>query len=204
MTRRGLMFRICLALTIYAVAIAVGCDLRFRYPKREDLHYVLYKDLVPLVVAIPAVWLAYCFQRRASTLQQLRAAWAEVVTASQGAIRYTHLSRPPLEAHRAILEGLDGAIEATRGLFRPGRAGPTSSLAAIRDELEALGSGDSVTTLRAEASRSAILAHWDVASGRLLQEFDRVPSIAPRTARHRPYDAGDDSRARLTALLVDR
>ena len=197
MTRRGLLFRICLALAVYAVAIAIGCDLRFRYPKREDLHYVLFKDLVPLVVAIPAAWLAYCFQRRASYLQQLRGAWVVASAAARGAIRYTQAARPSPEAHRAIIDDLDGAIEGLRGLFRPGRPSPASSLSAILEEIEALGSGESVTPSTSEAARSAVLAHWDLASGRLLHEFDRVHSMNPGSPATR--EVGREVRARLTA-----
>jgi hypothetical protein len=190
MTRRGLLFRICVALAVYAVAIAIGCDLRFRYPKREDLHYILFKDLVPLVVAIPAAWLAYCFQRRASYLQQLRAAWVDASAAARGAIRYTHASRPMIEEHRAVLDDLGGAIEGLRGLFRPGRPSPTSSLSSILDKVEALGSGDSFEASKAEASRSAILEHWELASGRLLHEFDRVPAMNLKPSRPRPIERG--------------
>jgi hypothetical protein len=185
MTRRGLLFRICLALAVYAIAIAIGCDLRFRYPKREDLHYVLFKDLLPLVVAIPAAWLAYCFQRRASYLQQLRAAWVDASAAARGAIRHTHASRPTIEEHRAVLDDLGGAIEGLRGLFRPGRPSPASSLSAILDEIEVLGSGESFTPSKAEAAREAILEHWDLASGRLLHEFDRVPALSHKPGRPR-------------------
>jgi hypothetical protein len=198
------MFRICLAVAIYAFAIGIGCDLRFRYPNREDMHYVLFRDLVPLLVAIPAAWLAYCFQRRASYLQQLRAVWVDVSSAAQGAIRYTHASRPTLEAQRAILESLGGAIEAVRGLFRPGRASPASSLATIRDEIEALGSCESVTALKSEAARSAILAHWYAASTRLLHEFDRIPASSTRPLTLPPVGSPGLVWSRLTARLTGR
>ena len=183
MTRHGLLFRICVALAVYAVAIAIGFDLRFRYPKREDLHYVLFKDLVPLVVAIPALWLAYCIQRRASYLQQLRAIWVETSAAARGVIRYTHLARTTSADHRAILDDLETAVEGVRCLFRPGRPSPASGLLAIIGEIERLGSGESVTMARSEVSRSAILDHWERTSNWLLHEFDRVPALRHGAAR---------------------
>jgi hypothetical protein len=215
MTRRGLMLRISLAVVIYAVAIGVGCDLRFRFPKREDLHYVLYKDLVPLIVAIPAAWLAYCFQRRASYLQQLRAAWEEAVGAIRGAILYTHKARPSAEDRGAVLADLGAAIDQLRGLFRGAKASPFASMEAIRAEIEALGTVEEVTAARAEAARSAIQEFWEVASGRLLLEFDRVSladrAVAPSTGRPSPkgrvaraVGGPTEARSQLTTHLAGR
>jgi hypothetical protein len=180
MTRRGLMIRIFLAVVIYAVAIGVGCDIRFRYPKREDLHYVLYKDLIPLIVAIPAAWLAYCFQRRGSYLQQLRAAWNVAVAGAQGAIRYTSRTHPSSDDHGSVLADLGAAIDGVRGLSRNPDSIPIASLEAIRSLIEALGVDSQATPAQAEAARLAIQHHWEIASGRLLIEFDRA-RLSPRS-----------------------
>src|SRR6185437_17177172 len=104
------------------------------------LHYVLFRDLVPLIVAIPAAWLAYCFQRRMSYLQQLRAAWLGAVNSAQGAIRYTHMVRPSPDDQGAVLAGLGAAIDGAWGVSRGRKSIPIASLEAIRDAIEALGS----------------------------------------------------------------
>jgi hypothetical protein len=206
MTRRGLMIRITLVVFIYALAIGLGCDLRFRYPKREDLHYVLYKDLVPLIVAIPAAWLAYCFQRRASYLQQLRTAWVDAVASVQGAIQLTCENRPSSHAKGAVLASLGASIDGLRGLSRGGKSSAIVALETIRELVEAIGSDEIATPSKFAAARTAIQATWDVASEGLLVEFDRVHVRASKPERTPALRSVGPTkvRSRLTTPLTAR
>jgi hypothetical protein len=61
----------------------VGIGLRYWHPSEHDIVYATFKDLIPFVIAIPAAWLAFCFQRRASYIQQLRAFWSDLVEVVQ-------------------------------------------------------------------------------------------------------------------------
>ncbi len=195
------MIRIALAVAIYAAAIGAGGCLRFLFPKREDLPYVLFRDMVPLIVALPATWLAYCFQRRQSYLHQLRAAWSDAIGAVQAAIRYTDDPRPTRRGRDAVLAGLGAAMDGVQGVFRSRRGvrvDPSGSLRLIRDEVEALGRGGTIAPEEARAARSAIEAHWTEARGRMAIEFDRAlpaaklrPSPAPirGAGPHRPRAA---------------
>ncbi len=176
------MIRTSLVVAIYAIAIGVGCDLRFRFPNREDMHYVLFRDLVPLVIAIPAAWLAYSIQRRQGFLRQLGAASAEASLAAQAAIRHTRKARPTRDETAVVLAELGVAIDGARGVFRGlGReAMPFGDLEAIRDEVAALGFEDDWDPSRADAARPAIEARWDQARGLLFEEFDRTAPAPPR------------------------
>jgi hypothetical protein len=195
MTRRGLKIRTLLVLVLYGIAVGIGCDLRFRYPNREDMHYVLFRDLVPLVVAIPAAWLAYGLQRRLSYLHQLRAVSARAVDAVQVAIRHTRKARPTADEAGAVLADLDAAIEGTRSLFlavgdRAGRAPDLAeALESIRAEVEALGSDGVWEPSKAEAARPAIEARWNQARESLFQDFDRVVPNSPRRSASGPAPA---------------
>jgi hypothetical protein len=72
--------------------------VRIQFPDRPDGRanpvYATYKDLLPLLIAIPAAWLGYCFQRRTSYLAALRTLWENLIPAVQQAIHYTHLAQP--------------------------------------------------------------------------------------------------------------
>ena len=71
MTRRALMRWVLFAILVY---LSYGALLTwFKFVDRFDELYVLLKDGAIFVSALPAAWLAACFQRRTSFLEQLRA-----------------------------------------------------------------------------------------------------------------------------------
>src|SRR5262245_38460041 len=106
MTRRSLNRWIWLTIGVYLTVIAIGVMLRTLLPEKGDVVYATFKDLVPLAVAIPAAWLAYCFQRRSSYMQQLRILWSKLTLAIHDAIQYTHLTHPTQDQYAAVMKSL--------------------------------------------------------------------------------------------------
>ncbi len=50
--------------TDYLIALVIGIALKMHYPEKNAAVYSAFKDLPPLIIAIPAAWLGYCLQRR--------------------------------------------------------------------------------------------------------------------------------------------
>jgi hypothetical protein len=85
---------------------------------REHPHaYGLYKDLIPLALAVPIALLSWSFQRRMSYLQALRDFWQRLIPAVQGAIQYTYLSNPGQADFARTLEHLATVMDLARGVF---------------------------------------------------------------------------------------
>jgi hypothetical protein len=155
------------AINIYFIAILLGVVLRLCDSGPEWLIYSTYKDLIPLVIAIPAAYLAFSFQRRGSYIQALRAYWSLLVRAVQGAYSYTNQPQPSFDQYSKILTDLSVVIDEARGIFEnlPVRGKPVGwypfePIKEIHQDLQSLGYGESVTAeklVRAE----------------LLREFDR-------------------------------
>jgi hypothetical protein len=184
MTKQQLQ-RITLAVIgIYLMAIILGIILRLCDSGPEWLLYSTYKDLIPLVIAIPAAYLAYSFQRRGSYVQALRAYWSLLVRAVQGAYSYTNQSQPSFDEYSQVLTDLSVVIDEARGIFEnlPVRGKPVGwypfePIKEIRRDLYNLGYGEAVTAEKLDALRSRIDRRWKLVRKELLREFDRdVPT----------------------------
>jgi hypothetical protein len=184
MTKQQLQ-RITLAVIgIYLMAIILGIILRLCDSGPEWLLYSTYKDLIPLVIAIPAAYLAYSFQRRGSYVQALRAYWSLLVRAVQGAYSYTNQSQPSFDQYSKVLTDLSVVIDEARGIFEnlPVRGKPVGwypfePIKEIRRDLYNLGYGEAVTAEKLDALRSRIDRRWKLVRKELLREFDRdVPT----------------------------
>jgi hypothetical protein len=180
MTKRTLLRAVVVTTTFYLVAIVVGVALRIQYPTKESLPYNTYKDLIPLLFAVPAAWLGFCFQRRSSYLQQLRALWPKIVEAVQMAIQYTHLTAPDLKEYSAVLLKLSIAIDEVRALFRNlnetddgGGLYPFEPLKATHQVISVLGFGTNFDAVRAESARRGVVDLWKRLQPVFLHEFDR-------------------------------
>src|SRR4029079_5856379 len=111
------------------LALIAGIAIRFKFPPdkgKESIEYAAFKDLIPLVIAIPAAYLAFCFQRRNSYLQALRSLWSNMVGAVQAARTYTYTPEPSRELYSETLGKLGMVIEEVRGVFKniPAKGSP--------------------------------------------------------------------------------
>jgi hypothetical protein len=166
--------------------IAAGIGLRNRFPAKDDPVYGTYKDLVPFGIAIPAAWLGYAFQRRASYLQALRGVFQEIVQAVNAAVEYTRWDAVRSEADfRKTMEQLSTAIDTLRGVFEnvpqkeyPLGLYPYESLKDIRSIVGWLGYGERWRTEK-DRAHECIAKLWVVMHSALLNEFDRAVPIVP-------------------------
>jgi|SRR5271157_143353 len=187
MTRKCLLAWVWITIAVYAAVIAGGLVLKALHPGKDDPVYSVYKDLLPLMVAIPAAWLAYCFHRRMSYLQALRSLWNDLVKAGKQAVEYTRWDTPRSEEDfRGTILELTKAIDSLRGVFRNvPRAGapqglyPYENLKDILKVIGWLGYGDRYTKDRANLAHDCIFRLWAEMHYALLQEFDTEVPVLP-------------------------
>jgi hypothetical protein len=186
MTRRQLLSWVYTVIVIYLIAIAAGMLIRLLRPREGDLTYSTYKDLLPFMIAIPAAWLGYCFQRRSSYLQALRTLYVELVCAVNKAIEHTRWRTSPSEDDfRETIELLSIAIDSVRGVFKnvPSRNYPLGlypyeNLKEIRRIIGWLGFEEQWSKEK-DSAHECIVKLWVEMHSALLQEFDTAIPILP-------------------------
>lgn len=184
MTRRRLFHVTLAVMAVYTVALLAGVLLRVYDRPPDWLIYETYKDLLPLVIAIPAAYLAFAFQRRGAYAEALREYWSSLVRTIRGACAYTRLAAPTEEQYLGVLRELSIAIDEARGVFKnlpvPGRPDgwyPFEPVKEIHDDLRDVGFGPAVTPEQLAALRGRIEARWKLVRDEMLREFDRdVPT----------------------------
>lgn len=180
MTRAQLRWAVIGVIFVYAGTIVVGILWRQPLSQPASQKYGLYKDLMPLVIAIPAAYLAFAFQRRNSYLQALRSVWSKLADAIASAITYTNIDAPTEQRYVEVLTKLGAAIEEIRGVFRNIRSlgwakglYPFEPIKQIYLEFRELGFGADATPARRGEVRARIDDMWKQSRLRLLAEFDR-------------------------------
>ena len=199
MTRKRLARVTRTVAAVYAGAIVVGVILRVVGRGAGAPAYQTYRDLIPLIIALPAAFLAQAFQRRAAYVQGLRAVWSEMVGAIAAAMTYTDVPAPSKESYADVLRRLSTAIEAVRGFYSNVPSGVSSSgwfpfepVKQIRDQIRTLGFGDEATAERRADAQEQIYAMWKRARERFLAELEvEVPThhhaaYAPSAAESAP------------------
>jgi hypothetical protein len=177
MTRRQLARCTGVVTIAYLSVIAVAFVLHARSPAL----YLVLRDFIPVIVAAPAAWLAWAFQRRLSYLHALRMVWSDAIASVQGALRYTETRSPSRQLHTRTLSDLVATIEQVRGLFknveeRDGAGGMYSfeQLKVIHGAVLDLGHGAQASAARRREARLQIIESWKQVRARLLLEFDRA------------------------------
>jgi hypothetical protein len=180
MTRSHLRWVLVIVIALYANAIGVGVALRRPFDKPRSTNYDTYKDLLPLVIAIPAAYLAFAFQRRNSYLQALRGLWSKIVSAIADALVYADTTTPTEEQFLEVRRGLSIAMEEVRGVFKnipvagePDGAYPFEPVREVYKEIGKLGFGADATPARRAAVREEVYRLWKVSRSQMLAEFDR-------------------------------
>ncbi|KIG11208.1 hypothetical protein BurMR1_1868 [Burkholderia sp. MR1] len=181
MNKRAFRRNVFWVIGVYAIALAVGIVLRLHDPSNKDAPaYATFKDLLPLIIAIPAAWLGYCFQRRQSYLKDVRDLWSKLAISVQDAIQYTHLTAPEQLDYAKVMKGLSVVTEEVRAVFAnvgeaERRIGlfPFEGIKDIHDEVSRLGFGEVFTVERAREARQKIVAHWKELRWHYLTELER-------------------------------
>jgi len=152
MTKKKLQRLTLATMGIYVAAIVIGVILRFVDSEPGWIIYSTYKDLIPLVIAIPAAYLAFSFQRRSAYVQALRAYWSLLVRAVQGAYSYSLAENPSFALYSKTLTDLRVAIDEARGIFEdlPATGKPTGwypfePIKEIHHDIRDIGYGETVT-----------------------------------------------------------
>jgi len=180
MTRKQLRRATFMVIGIYALAFGVGLTLRLVGPPTPTPYYETFKDLIPLILAIPAAYLGYCFQQRGSYLHSLRSLWSQLVIAVNSAIQYTYLVSPTQEQYGKILTDLSIVTDELRGVYKnigenPKNVGiyPYEPIKDIHKAISGLGFRNLDEKSRITARRQ-VVGHWKSIRPNFLDEFDRA------------------------------
>ena len=166
----------------YLVAILFAIYLYKTGPKdlKENYNYTVFKDLIPLVVALPIAYLGYCFQRRISFLQSLKQSWSHLNKAVHSAIQYTHKTLPTQVEYGNTLNELEEAIDELRGVYK--NAEETNdqigfytfeSLKTIHEEISKLGFDKTFKLDQTKKTRDTIVENWKTLRKTFLRELNR-------------------------------
>jgi hypothetical protein len=172
---------VLLVIGVYGVAIAVGIGFKLLDPTNKDAPvYTTFKDMVPLIIAIPAAWLGYCFQRRQAYLKDVRELWSKLVMAVQDSVQYTHLRAPEQADYARVLKSLSITTEELRAVFvnvgeAEGKAGlfPFESIKDIHGKISALGFAGQFRGEEAAKARGEIVDLWKRLRSHFLSELER-------------------------------
>lgn len=180
MTRTELRKNTYGVIAVYTCTIIAGVLLKIAFPAKDDPAYSTFKDLIPLILAIPAAYLAFCFNRRNVHIQALRSLWSNIIKAIQGAREFTQAETRTRSDYSKALSALSIVIDEVRGVFnnvgeRNGEIGlyPFEALKEIHDAVRDLGFEDLATQTKAEITLTYIDQRWKVLRNRFLSEFER-------------------------------
>ena len=195
MTKARLRINVLLVMAGFALLLVVAIVCRF-YLHSEG-GYSTIKDFSPLLIAIGAAYLAYCFQRRQAFLVSLRDLWKELVEAKGELAEYTHNPEPDQAAFSKAHRALSKAIDSVRGVYKnvgetEERIGlyPFEPLHDMRKVLDELGFNDA-TPDRRQAARTRFIRSWNALRWAFLKEFSTPEPPHPITA----YDSTDPRRS---------
>lgn len=187
MTRARLRNNVLMVIAGFVFLLIAASVCKFRL--HSDDGYILIKDFSPLLIAIGAAYLAYCFQRRQAFLVSLRDLWKEMVEAKGELVEYTHNPAPDQaafnKAHRALSKSIDsvrgvyknvGETEENIGLY------PLEPLHDMRRVLDELGFANATPDKQC-AARRQIIRSWNALRWAFLKEFSTPEPPHPITAR---------------------
>lgn len=188
MTKRSIMKWSIWAVAYLAALVVDGILLSAFDSTEKRVVYSTFKDLMGPLIALPAAWLGFCFQRRITYVQELRATWTKLVDAVQTVLQYTRLSAPTTNDYFSAATKMSAAIDGVRGLFTnldetdtDDGLYPFEPLKDIYGLLATLGVGTAFTDGKAQETREKVLALWKDVRRELLKEFDRERPTFPHS-----------------------
>lgn len=179
MTRKQLKRTIYAVIALYATSLIGGLFIYYSDGTDKKVNYQIFKDLIPLIIAIPAAYLGFSFQRRSSFLQSLRLLWTNIIGSVNAAIQYTNFTETTDKQYAETLLQLSRCIDEVRGVYKnigekKGKTGyyPFECLKEIHQLVTGLGSGK-LDAAKSEEARSRIQHCWKDLKASFLSEFDR-------------------------------
>ncbi|MBP8726046.1 MAG: hypothetical protein KBF37_12000 [Saprospiraceae bacterium] len=184
MTKKKLIFNISLITAFYATVILLGLLLKTIDIRMQTSHYLLFKDLIPVMLAVPIAYLGFCFQRRSSFTNALRQLWSNMIHAVSLATIYTEKPTRSEEEYYKCLLALSKVIDEVRGVYtnigeshKHLGSYPFESLKSIYDivlKLPPAARNEDAWSAAAQDIRN----NWKVIRKTFLSEFDRsAPTI---------------------------
>lgn len=187
------MTRIVLNRTIvYVIFFYILCLFGSAFLKlkvSDQNYYSLFKDLLPIIFAIPAAYLVFCFQRRNEYLKALRNVYSLLVQVNTDFMDYTFCKQKTdekyykirsciskaIEEIRSVYENIDEVFGLNEGLY------PFEPLKEIyHEDLEALHNGDfkdETNTL----IRNSHYEKWKIIRINFIVELERSQAAFPVT-----------------------
>lgn len=173
---------------VYVLAITAGVTVYYSDTTEKKIHYEIFKGVIPFVIALPAAYLGYCFQRRTAYQKSLLTLWTNLINSVNGAMQYTTKRQTTLDDYLTVTNALLKCIDEVSGIYRDKKEKanlliyPFKSLEAILHAIHALGFGE-LDKEKAIKTTKKIGHHWQNIRSTLLSEFDR-PVL---TVVDRPY-----------------
>lgn len=196
MSRGDLTRRVKIAVAVYAAWIMCGVstfifDNVFNASEKTlltpggHLHqyqwFEFYTGLTPFVVLLPAVWLAWCMQRRISFVRNLQACWPNLVDTVHCAIEYLRRPDGDPEEYERVLTLMRARIDDTQALFcrsdpteAPSGNTPFDGMTHIHHLFQSLDIHEFVPEDETRQVRAEIIKTWQKTRGQILREFDRA------------------------------
>ncbi|HBG48252.1 MAG TPA: hypothetical protein DDW90_01835 [Cyanobacteria bacterium UBA9971] len=184
MTKKQLkinVFSIIIFLTIILIIYVVFYIIQYKL----TIHYEELIKLLPLIIAIPATYLGYCFQQRISYLKDLRNLAYNMVNSVREAIKYTYIENPEKTFKLDALCYLSKVIEEVRMFYKNVGQNkdyvglypfePIKEIFKILERLETTSSEK-----ERKDARNKIITKWkELWKEEFLHEFDRLEPSKP-------------------------
>jgi hypothetical protein len=90
MTKKQLHGQLIIVILIFGMAVLIGTLIYYNDTTKGKIHYELFKEMIPFIIAIPAAYLGFCFQKMTAYQQALRNLWTNMINSVNEAIQYTH------------------------------------------------------------------------------------------------------------------
>jgi hypothetical protein len=188
MTKQRLLANVSAVISLLLILLLMAIFSRIYF--RSEISYSIIKDFTPLLIAVAAAYLAYCFQRRQAFLVSLRDLWKEMVDAKNELIEYTHNANPDQPNFRKAHRALSKSIDLVRGVYKnvdetDEQLGlyPFEPLHDMRRSLDTLGFID-VTHEKQLEARNEIMRSWNALRYVFLKEFSTPEPPHPITERN--------------------
>ncbi len=179
MTKRKLIRNIILISLFYILALFVGITFYITGANEEFRYFGMFKELFPIIAALPLAYLGFCFQRRSNFHSALRQLWVNMIHAVNKSILYTEFR---VETEKEYLEALlllSKSIDEVRGVYFNIQETstdkgyyPFESLKSIYTIVEQIGTKD-FNEAQLRDANAKIRDHWQTIRKTFLMEFDR-------------------------------
>jgi len=179
MTKKRLIRSIILSSGFYMIVFSIGIIFYLTGYHENSRYFGMFKELFPILAAIPLAYLGFCFQRRSNFHSALRLLWGNMIHAVNRAILFTDHRVDQDKEYLETLLLLSKVIDEVRGVYsninevaEDKGLYPFESLKRIYTIVEEIGSAEQRAEKWQEAN-AQIVMYWQKIRKTFLAEFDR-------------------------------